>query len=62
LIAERTGHALHAVTATRFFAGLLAANHLHGGIEALACLLGLREIELGRHTRAHALRPNDGAE
>ena len=59
LIAERTGHALHAVAAMRVLARLLAAHDLRVGIEALARLLGHREIDLGRHARAHALGADD---
>src|SRR4051812_33025652 len=62
LVAQRAGHALHAFAAMRILARLLAAEDLNGRIEALACLLRDREVELRRYARADALGADDRAE
>src|SRR5690606_16516452 len=59
LIAEHARHAPQAFAAPRVLGRLLAAHELDVRIEALARLLGLREIDLGRDARANTLETDD---
>ena len=54
-IAERAGHAVGGVARAFFLDRTFAPHRWQIGVEALARLLGIGEIDIGRDLRAHAI-------